>query len=837
MATIRNLSIIRNVRSYDPTISTSLILIQITMLQVALRKEKDDAEEILSQCLDFCSRFVEAGHFSYACGVLQFIHRANENDSWLLSSAEVVLPSLFRLFSNILLKADAGFDTEQKEIVFSLSPNVKNNRTALRALSVALDLSVDLSDTEAPDIEDQLEKFIRASAAILFDSHYSAKKSGENLNSIVYAMDELVRHASFALSNILLSYRNLLPTVESFLIDRIYNLFDFLGSAAELSVQRSLIIVLKVMYDHVCGVSEESSARCLIEDKFNTSKEWGHNTWPLFKDLNVANGIDVVAKDELMIRISMNNDLRSKPFTTTGCKVQVKGLTQGKRSAFKNASVDWNLTSIAIHFASDTSLYWPLYTLGKVEWRRSNQNLFAKFDSWEDQTGAEIVFRFEGEEDAIKREIYERLQEALTRTITNPYSSLNGLNQEKSQVRMSVSVENMKPSNTVQMSNCSEGSTLSDKVENDSTKKKYSSENIDFQFDDEDIEEDRRGFGQLETVDPELIFPEIDECFGSGRKTNKNCLEERTGLVKRNRENMYGWKDKASFRKEISENPQVRARALDSAQGDGTQDKKNTEVKEDSTGANHSDEEANQTANEHETAEENESSESEHDSDATYSPEIDAAREIGKGRRTCALKKMKEVHDAKKVEECNGTDAYLIETEARGEHKMTSIRKTASQRSKVSSENEESEADSEMGHISDVEMDAKDIEPIGGIDASEIYDLSSEEHKDEGEDRRESDERTELFQYQDDDESIDGGDTGSPDEKADFTGVVEESVGKCTSKMREQTNRKEDVNNQNGEMLWEYQETVEIVAQLMMELNQVRYICSPHTTFCCGCLP
>lgn len=814
-----------------------------TTLQVIIRNEEDDSEKILTQCMNFCFRCVNVGCLSHMRSVLLFIHLANKNDFWLLSSASVVLPSLFRLFSEILFKVDPALDIGRKETVTPITPKVKDNCNALRTLSVILNLSVDLSDTQAPDIEEQLEKFVRASAAILFDSDFSVRKCGEKLNAVAYAMDELVRHASFALSNILLSYTNLLPDLEGFLIDRLDSLFDFFGSAAELSVQRSLIIVLKVMYDNETAVKPK--ARLLIERKFNNSEEWSQDVLSLFKDFKVSDGIDVVAKDELMIKLSMKNYLCPKSFTTTGCKVQVKGLMQKRRSTFKTASVDWNLTSIVTHFGSDASLFWPLYTLGTVEWRRSKCDLHVKFDDWEDETGAEIVIRFNGAEENVKSEIYDRLQESLTKTIANLYSSFNPLNsQEKSLARTHSVVTGEGIESIEKRNNVSLGSASGDEKGDDHTKEKFCTKIFELGgFDYGDVEESDSRFDQLETVEPEHVFPEIENCFGSGKKTEANCEEEKgiessiergkcVGNVKRNTVGFYCGQDKGSFRKEPSNDLDISAVGFNRTREDVMHDDGEVELNEYNFFPNPFDGEVGQIEIEEESTGGNESSESEHDLDATYSPENGVAKVNNNDVQRLAKKTKRKCHNGEKGGECNETPIDIMETEIADESKAMGFKQRVKTRATKRPGDGESGVDSGKGHASDVEMDAEDI---GEISAAETDGSSDVQAEDEFEDGREPEEHTDLLKYRENYESSGDsdvtssgdGNVTSSDEEVDLIEAFQASEGKRSIATKEQSNPKDDVvNDGNGELLLEYDELVEMLEKLMTGLNQVCHNCS-----------
>lgn len=433
-----------------------------------LRQERASADEVIQKCLKFCNRSLEMENFEYLRNILQFIHEVNTSDHWLIETATFVLPTLYQLYCQILTKADSSVRTERGEVMVSITSNVKNNRGAVRALSVVLELSVDFSDTESAISKEQMKKFIRASAAILFGSHLQIDDCYKTLSPEEYAVDELVRHASFALSNILLSFTTLIPAAEGFLAKRLNSLFKFLGSAAELSVQRSLIIVLKMIYDNERGSGGNCSVRDLIEQKIRNSEMWDPDSFAEFKKMKVADGPNVMAKDEVMKTLLEGNVSLLKCFSTIGCKVQLKRPDQKRGSAFKSASVDWNLNSIVVHFGDDRSIYYPMFTIDKAEWKRNNRDLWIRFNSWGDFEGVEVVVRFGADFDEEKGSvIHDRLSDVSLMTPVNIHSKFHVQDaKEKSRNKNSTAVNRLGPEADLSLINEEDDTTFGEREKN-----------------------------------------------------------------------------------------------------------------------------------------------------------------------------------------------------------------------------------------------------------------------------------------------------------------------------------------------------------------------------------
>lgn len=362
---------------------------------------------------------IRAKQYALACLSLRFMHNVNDADEWLVASMYVVLPMLHEMYTEILTTADGSRVTAAGEVKVSITSHLKDTPDALRALNGAMELMIDFCDVQCDDVIKHLTIFIRAASAVLFGSDVLREPQVNTTTSKMYAMDELVRCASFALCDILMSFDHLLPDAEQFLGKRVSILFKFLGCARELSIQRSLIVVLKIL--HCANNARDGTGsllRDVIEHQMKQSPIWTTDAVTKFKALAIGDSMFQNCYD-IIKRLNINS--WALCFNTPECTVQVKRTEDklsNRRVQFQRAAVDWNVNSFVIRVGKNLATYWPLFAISRMEWRRSGRDFWTLHREWEDQKETEIVIRLGNSMTAeMKDMMQERIEQIMKESL------------------------------------------------------------------------------------------------------------------------------------------------------------------------------------------------------------------------------------------------------------------------------------------------------------------------------------------------------------------------------------------------------------------------------------
>lgn len=394
----------------------------------------------------FCFNRAKEGQFEFIPGVLLFLHNANHIDDWLIEAAKNVLPKLHPIYCQILRTADPS--RAAKGTRTNLTPLVKQNVAALCALGSILEHVINYCDVDTEHVVKHLKNFVFSSTAVLLASDIRSPKEMVCTNPCMYTMDDTVRKASWALSNILLTLPRLVPVAEPIIMKRIDSLFKLLQDPYELTVQRSAIVVLKALHEHGTGNAFHSGAstRYLIEEKIKSVFSGCLQGHTAFQNMKLSDDMfgDV---NEILDQFFTETDLNDRGVTTSECSVQVKsrGEKTRRRVAFRAASVDWNLNGMMVRYEDDSTIHWPFFAVQKFEWRRKNQDLWMKFQGWQNRKATDVVVRFKGKSfDSLwKNTIEHRIHHVMLRIESDPGSCSDGNapNSEDSDV---VEVQNIK---------------------------------------------------------------------------------------------------------------------------------------------------------------------------------------------------------------------------------------------------------------------------------------------------------------------------------------------------------------------------------------------------------
>lgn len=224
-----------------------------------------------------------------------------------------------------------------------------------------------------------------------------------------YALNELLRCASYALSNILLSFESVAESARKMPTRHIQDAFKVLSCAPELSIQRSLIMSLRclcdVSYGHPSLHNAQpslSSIEDLIEQKLSSTEFGSSRAIPFFRELDV-NADDAVEKSELVVTKMFSRKRKiHKSFKSKPCDVQIltmndASLEDGSSRAvvLRSVSVEWNTNAICVRDEDGNPFrQWPLFTVSHPEWEDVGRELRLNFDPFYIYPATEVHVSF-----------------------------------------------------------------------------------------------------------------------------------------------------------------------------------------------------------------------------------------------------------------------------------------------------------------------------------------------------------------------------------------------------------------------------------------------------------
>lgn len=234
---------------------------------------------------------------------------------------------------------------------------------------------MDLSDVEYSQTEILLGVFLRSAGAVLFGSDFQSYR--HTLNETQYAMDELARYSSYALSNILVMFPRLIAVADGLLGKRTSELLNFLHSCPEVSIQRSLIVILRALYGHSSKLdSSPCSLKRRIENGLSTTRFGNGAALPLFKSFDICSENLSIEADAITAKMFEYVDIESRCFTCD-CSVRMKGRVNGrlKKGGAVKATVDWNQNSIVVHVKNQDAACFPLFAVTNMRWVKSQKEV------------------------------------------------------------------------------------------------------------------------------------------------------------------------------------------------------------------------------------------------------------------------------------------------------------------------------------------------------------------------------------------------------------------------------------------------------------------------------
>lgn len=300
----------------------------------------------------------------------------------------------------------------------AITMTVQKNKEALRALCCIFDLCVDFCEVDWNETKKHLATFAKAAAAVLFGSNFQRERY--TLNDTDYAMDELARYSSFALSHILLTKPSLIGDASKILGKRIPTLLTCLFSSPELSIQRSIILIVRLLYDNANEADTvPPDLKRRIENGLSATHFGNGSGLELFKSFDVSSDDSETQGEQVLSKMFGDNDISLICFGCQ-CTVQMKGKVNGttKKGGSLKASVDWNKNSIVVHARNQDPAYFPLYTISTMKWIGSHKEIQLAFRKDCALKDTQLVIQFKpGNRGYLGRAIEQRIQTLLCLTM------------------------------------------------------------------------------------------------------------------------------------------------------------------------------------------------------------------------------------------------------------------------------------------------------------------------------------------------------------------------------------------------------------------------------------
>lgn len=305
----------------------------------------------------------------------KFVRKTCGDDNWLLAGTRIILPCLSHAYGKILATADPNKRSSPGMVSVAITPAIQGSKEALRGLCCIFELCIDFCDVIDSETEKHLGLFLRSSAAVLFGSNFQQYR--DTLTDTDYAMDELARYSSYALCNILIAFPSLGQIADDILGKRTSALLNFLYSSPEMSIQRSLILILRVMYEYAS--KHHHSPRNLkshIENGLSSTRFGNGRALELFKAVNIE-GDDIEEEGERVIAKMFESEELDLRCFSCECIVRMSGKVNGRmrKGGTQKTKVDWNKNSVVVHLKNRVPAYFPIYAVTSMKWMSGHKEV------------------------------------------------------------------------------------------------------------------------------------------------------------------------------------------------------------------------------------------------------------------------------------------------------------------------------------------------------------------------------------------------------------------------------------------------------------------------------
>lgn len=307
--------------------------------------------------------------------IIRCIHRANENDKWLIAGCSKVLPMLHSFVIEFLLASGTHltFQHETKLSKLNIS-NRFNQDDCITTSAQLLELSISYCDVEWKSSEEHLSNLGLLVCQILFQSRPNS--ANNNSFETEYALDSLHRNASFVLCNVLETFPEMVNRMFTELKKARHELLRLIIDTHEASTQRSLIRVARLLYgfrakdkflfpEFRCSMA--AYLRKNIKPKTNSAR-----ALKLFRQISLSHDDSSIQVEKYRETLSVLLDT-NKCFTTGDCKISIYDASYEIEMSFEDSSVDWDDNSFALRMPSVLPIRIPWYRVKQSEWDASGK--------------------------------------------------------------------------------------------------------------------------------------------------------------------------------------------------------------------------------------------------------------------------------------------------------------------------------------------------------------------------------------------------------------------------------------------------------------------------------
>lgn len=327
-----------------------------------------DSEKILHKLLELIAVFCRNENCTNVLTVVRCLHRANENDRFVISGAKIVLPQLSNLISLLLVRVGLF----QSETLFPLPADCIFRDMILRfprhlCISIAenlFELALDYVDVVSKSTEMYFRRLSALVVAVLFRSSPIEPKNAET----EYLMDCLSRNASYVLCNVAeifpSSHMKLYHIIKPHTID----LIRLSCAAPESSIRRSLIRVASILY--------RSRRRGLVQfrdirrtfDKF-LSSNFNDNIMSIFASINSESEDYDEQVEEFRESVSTFPGMNHCFVTPLSVVTLISGRKLKLNKQVRH--VDWDEKSFVIRYEGMESLRFPFCFVTGIQWEET----------------------------------------------------------------------------------------------------------------------------------------------------------------------------------------------------------------------------------------------------------------------------------------------------------------------------------------------------------------------------------------------------------------------------------------------------------------------------------
>lgn len=221
--------------------------------------------EVLHNCLFFITHSTRNQIRTYhVARVIQFLTASTRADEWFAKSCTIIFPQLYAVYTNVLTTNDVSLNIKQ---VGGNPPRlthfIKRQPCVLKTISSILKLAGELCELTEDQLDDDclssLQRMLDVSICLIFDLG-----GGDGTQTYLdllqnYKLSEVFREASFNVTGILEAFPHWFAYARPLLHKHIHQIFKWIGSPLEVSIQKSSLTLLKLIYNHAHTACSEIS--------------------------------------------------------------------------------------------------------------------------------------------------------------------------------------------------------------------------------------------------------------------------------------------------------------------------------------------------------------------------------------------------------------------------------------------------------------------------------------------------------------------------------------------------------------------------------------------------